>query len=70
MEPTLKKIQRMPTTLNNIHESCFRSSQILIQVLNMIDRGDSKETIHEVVEFLFEYPIETQTTSNAVGEKI
>lgn len=69
MEKTLKQIQKMPTVLNNIHESCFRSTHILTQVLNMIDRGDSKETIHEVVDFLFEYPIETETISRG-DEKI
>ena len=48
----LKTIQAKPTTLENIHESCFRSYDILEQVLIMVKRGDTKETIFEVVEFL------------------
>jgi len=63
MEKTLKQIQHMPTCIDNIDESCFRSSHILDQVLNMIDRGDSKETIHEVVDFLNEHPIDTERTN-------
>ena len=58
----LKEIQSRPTSLENIHESCYRSYGILDQVLIMVNRGDSKETIFEVVEFLKEYPIETMLT--------
>jgi hypothetical protein len=59
----LKQIQAMPTTLENIHESCFKSYDILKQVLVMVERGDTKETIFEVVEFLQEYPVDTEFTS-------
>ena len=67
MIKTFKEIQIKPTCLENIHESCFRSYSILDKVLEMVKRGDSKESIFEVVEFLNEYPIETMlttTTSN------
>mgnify|MGYP003992917859 FL=1 len=57
---TLKQIQAMPTTLEKIHESCFRSYDILKQVMIMVERGDTKQTIFEVVEFLQEYPIDTE----------
>ena len=57
---TLKQIQAMSTTLENIHESCFRSYHILKQVMIMVERGDTKQTIFEVVEFLQEYPIDTE----------
>ena len=57
---TLKQIQAMPTTLENINESCFRSYDILKQVMIMVERGDTKQTIFEVVEFLQEYPIDTE----------
>ena len=60
---TLKQIQAMPTTLEKIHESCFRSYNILKQVMIMVERGDTKETIFEVVEFLQENPIETEFAS-------
>lgn len=58
----LKKIQREPTVLENISESLFRSYHILEHVLIMVDRGDSKETIFEVVEFLKCYPVDTEFT--------
>ena len=62
MDKTLKQIQMKPTCLENRHESCFRSYSILEQVLIMVERGDSKETIFEVVEFLKEYPVNTMLT--------
>ena len=57
---TLKQIQAMPTTLENIHESCFRSYDILKQVMIMVERGDTKQTIFEVVEFLQLEEIDTK----------
>jgi hypothetical protein len=59
----LKGIQKTPTILENIHESCFRSYHILEHVLKMIEREDSKETIFEIVEFLNCYPIDTEFTT-------
>ena len=67
MIKTLKEIQLKPTYLENIHESCFRSYSILNKVLEMVERGDSKESIIEVVEFLNEYPIETMLTGTSNG---
>ena len=64
---SLKQIQTKPTCLENIHESCFRSCSILEQVLIMVERGDSKETIFEVVDFLNEYPIDTMLTRPSNG---
>ncbi len=57
----LHKIIEMPTTFKNIHESCFRSYHILKKVLYMIERGDSQQTIFEVVEFLSEHGEESET---------
>lgn len=48
----LLEIQDMPTVIDNIHQSAYRTSGILNQVLQMIDRGDSSETIKEVVDLL------------------
>jgi len=48
----LKEITEQPTVLNNTHESCYRIYHILNQVLEMMDRGDSKESINEVVDYL------------------
>lgn len=60
MRLKLKKIQSMPTIIEGIHESCFRSFHILERVLTMVERDDSKETIFEVVEFLQEDSISTE----------
>jgi len=48
----LEEIRELPTLSNNIHESVFRSYHILNKVLELIERGDSKETILEIVEDL------------------
>lgn len=66
---SLKEIQKMPTCVSAIHESCYRSYHILDQVLNMVKRGDSKETIFEVVEFLREYPLETTLVGRSASHK-
>lgn len=48
----LNQIQMMPTLMDKVHESCFQSFHILNFVLIMVERGDSKETILELVEML------------------
>lgn len=65
----LKTIQKMPTKLENIHESVFRSYHILDHVLKMIEREDSKETIFEVVEFLKCYPVDTGLVNTSSYEE-
>lgn len=49
---TIAEIKNMPLVKEHIHESTYRSYHILNMVLEMIERGDSKETIVEVVNFL------------------
>lgn len=52
---TLKQIFEMPQVMDSaqkVHESVFRSYHILDKVMEMVIRGDSKETIIEVVNFL------------------
>lgn len=50
----LKDIKKMPTVLEEVktHESVLRSFHIARKLMEMIERGDSKETIKEVFEFL------------------
>ncbi len=48
----LEEILQFPTVINNKHESLLRSFHILNHVLDMVNRGDSKETIFEVVQLL------------------
>jgi hypothetical protein len=52
----INSIIERPTTYNNVHESIYRSYGILEYVLDMIDRGDSNETIFEIVEFIKKQP--------------
>jgi len=58
----IKEILSRPTTIDNIHESCFRSYGILRVVTHMIERGDSKETILELIEFLREHESDVNTS--------
>jgi hypothetical protein len=48
----LIEIQMMPTVIDKTHESCYQSYHILIYVLEMVKRGDSAETIFDLVEML------------------
>jgi hypothetical protein len=55
----IEDIRRLPTELDGIHESCFRSFHVLNLVCSMVKRGDSKETIIMVVKnFGFDGTIE------------
>jgi len=67
MANTLKGIQNMPTTLEKVHESSYRSYHILNHVLLMIERNDSKETIFETVALLRENSINTELTKPERG---
>lgn len=51
---TLTEIKALPTIINNTHESVYRVYHVLDKVMEMINRGDTKETIIEVVNFLSE----------------
>jgi len=55
----LEDIMLMPTVNDKVHESIFRSYHILEYVLIMVERGDSKDTIMEVVKLL-KYPVAPQ----------
>lgn len=48
----LYEIQQMPTLIDTVHESCYRAYHILAQVMKMVERGDSKESIFEVATLL------------------
>ena len=47
------EIKEMPTVVDNRHESLFKSYHVLEQIRQMLERGDSKETVLEVIEFLY-----------------
>lgn len=46
---TTTEIKEFPSVYANIHESVFRSYQLLQKVKEMVGRGDSKETILEII---------------------
>jgi hypothetical protein len=46
-----------PQIIDKVHESCYRTYHILNYVMIMLSRGDSKETIKEVVDFCKHYPL-------------
>lgn len=50
----IERILSQPTVYENVHESIFRSYHILDKVMEMIERGDSKESIKEIVAYLKE----------------
>jgi len=52
MPKSLYEISQIPDLYNNVHESIYRSYHTLIKVLEMVERGDSKETIKEVATML------------------
>ena len=52
----IDEILSFPTIINNNHQSLYRAYHILDYVLEMVKRGDSKETILETAQFMSEYP--------------
>lgn len=48
----IKEISEFPIIVNNNHESLYRCYHTLRLVLEMVNRGDSKETINQVADFL------------------
>lgn len=45
------EIGEFPTSINKVHESCYRGYQVLQDLKKMIERGDSMETIKEYIAF-------------------
>lgn len=48
----ISDILEHPTVIRNNHESLYKSYHVLFYILEMVKRGDSKETISEVAAFL------------------
>lgn len=51
----LKEIAKMPTVIDNKHESIYQSYHILEKVIEMLQRNDSNETILETIKLLKDY---------------
>jgi len=41
----IEEIAKMPTVVDNVHESVYRSYATMNLMCEMLERGDSKETI-------------------------
>lgn len=50
--PKIQDIMDCHTMIGDTHESSYRASQILIYIMGMVERGDSKETIWDVYLFM------------------
>ena len=57
MDNKLSEIKSMPTCIEKIHQSCFRNHAILGHILEMVERGDSKDTIFQTYWHLADNPI-------------
>jgi hypothetical protein len=47
---SITRIQKLPNTLNNIHESCYKSYHVMNLMVEMLERGDSAESILMLVK--------------------
>lgn len=48
----IKQIRELPTVIDNTHESVLRAYQILEKVKVMLERGDSPDTVLELIDFM------------------
>jgi len=47
----ISEINELPTVINNVHESSYRSYQLLKKIIEFIERGDSHATMMEFYKF-------------------
>ena len=57
MTNDIERIQRLPNTIGDIHESCYKSFHVMNLISTMLERGDSKETILMVLRHFGETEI-------------
>ena len=50
----ISDIKKIPVVHANIHESVYKSFQTLDLVKGMLGRGDSRESIINVIELIYE----------------
>lgn len=58
--PTIEQIISYPTVLNDQYQANFRDTHILMYIMKMVKRGDSKESIQDMYDFLSQHD-KTQT---------
>ena len=51
-EHNIYNIKRTPTVINGVHESVYQSFNLLEYVKLMLERGDSKETILDIIQHI------------------
>ena len=56
IEPRISQIREMPMVNDKVHESIFKSSASLNYIMDMVRRGDSKETIIDVFMEIYQPP--------------
>lgn len=57
--PKISEIKKMPTMLDNVHETVYKAHATLMLIIEMVNRGDSKETIWNVYDELYNSHIES-----------
>ena len=65
----IERISHEPTTIDGIHESCFRCFHTMNLITEMLERGDSAKTILMVVEHIGLRQTDTEFTSPDVSSK-
>ena len=53
---TIEELKNYPTVIDNNHESLYRSYQLMEKVITMLERGDSTETIFEIIQEVIKEP--------------
>jgi hypothetical protein len=66
---TIREIMKKPTIVDNVHESIYRSYDLLEKVKTMLIRGDNQKTILEIIEHI-ESVGRTKTTWEELTSKI
>lgn len=57
-----EQISGFPTVHNGVHESVYKAYQVLERVKVMLERGDSRETILEIIKLLEDHTISSNAS--------
>jgi len=67
--PKISEIKKMPMTWDkapkDIHESVFRAHGTLMLIIEMVNRGDSKESIWNVYDEIYNSGVKSSTITFA-----
>lgn len=62
--PKISEIKKMPTILDNVHENVYKAHATLLLIIEMVNRGDSKETIWNVYDELYNSHMELPNSAD------